>query len=106
MPLDSILRRKERIIKALPTVQNTEARQILAGDMNISGVFDKAVPEGTPVESATVTLGAASIAKGATTTASVAVLPGNATNKNGTWVSTVNRGPRSTRRQGPSRQLA
>lgn len=40
--LDSILRRKERIIKTLPAVQNPEARRILAG------VFDAKLPSPPP----------------------------------------------------------
>ena len=85
--LDSILRRKERIIKTLPAVQNLEARRILAGDMNISGVFDKAVPEGKPVASATVTIDPVTAAVGETATATVAVLPADAAIKTGSWES-------------------
>lgn len=86
MPLDSILRRKERIIKVLPTVQNTETRRLLASDLQVSGVYDKAIPSGTPVASATITI-AATVAIGATTTATIAVLPAGASIKTGTWLS-------------------
>lgn len=86
MPLDSILRRKERIIKTLPAVQNPEARKLLLSELQVSGVMDQAVPAGTPVASATVTLSAATAVVGETVTATVAVLPADATNKTGSWI--------------------
>lgn len=48
MPLDSILRRKERILDALETTTDEKARKLLIERLSPSGVLDAAPPAPAP----------------------------------------------------------
>ena len=88
--LKSILDHNADALAALAKTEDPGARSIIADTINHAGVFDAklpSVPERKPVASATVTITPVSAAVGAKATASVAVLPSDATNKAGKWVS-------------------
>lgn len=88
--LKSILDHNADALAALAKTEDPGARAIIADTINHAGVFDAklpSVPERKPVTSATVTITPESAAAGGTATASVAVLPADATNKAGSWVS-------------------
>lgn len=89
--LKSILDHNADALAALAKTEDPGARAIIADTINHAGVFDAklpSVPERKPVTSATVTITPESVAVDGTATASVAVLPADATNKTGVWVST------------------
>lgn len=88
--LKSILDHNADALAALAKTEDPGARAIIADTISHAGVFDAklpSVPERKPVTSATVTIAPESVAAGGTATASVAVLPADATNKAGSWVS-------------------
>lgn len=88
--LKSILDHNADALAALAKTEDPGARAIIADTISHAGVFDAklpSVPESKPVASATVTITPVSAAVGAKAAASVAVLPSDATNKAGSWVS-------------------
>lgn len=88
--LKSILDHNADALAALAKTEDPGARAIIADTISHAGVFDAKLPsppESKLVASATITITPESVAVDGTATASVAVLPSDATNKAGSWVS-------------------
>ena len=88
--LKSILDHNADALAALAKIEDPGARAIVADTISHAGVFDAKLPsppESKLVASATITITPVSAAVGVKAAASVAVLPSDATNKAGKWVS-------------------